>query len=103
MLSWTGTGGRRRGEVDQRVRQRLADAAVVVDRAEDLVLDVHAPEVVELVADLAEVRLADHLVDMGLELAGHPARLLDHLGDGLDGDRQVLGPDEHERHHADQG
>ena len=49
-----------------------------------------------------QVRLAHHLIDMGLEFRRHAPGLLDHVGDGPDGDRHVLRPDQDQGDGGDQ-
>jgi hypothetical protein len=81
----------------------VAQGAVGVDGALHLGLQVEVADVVDRVLDLVEVGLAEHLVDVGLELAGHAAGLLDHAGDAADGDRHVLGADQHQGYRGNDG
>jgi hypothetical protein len=55
-----------------------------------------------LIESLTSFR-SHHLVDMGLELAGHAAGFLHEAADGAECHRQILGSDHDQRHAGDQG
>ncbi len=83
-------------------RERGTDRPVRVDRSLDLAANIEIADFVDRGANFAQVRLAHHFVDMGLELGGHPPRLLDPACHGADRDRHILRPDRDQRDHGNQ-
>ena len=67
---------------------------VRIDVALDLATEVEIADGADLLAHLAEVGLAHHIIDVGLEFRRHAPGLLDDVGDAADGDRHVLRPDQ---------
>src|SRR5690606_9676867 len=60
-----------------------------------------APDLLDLALDLIELRLARHVLERALELPGHRPALGDPLPHGSRHARQVLGPDDDQRHQED--
>ncbi len=94
---------RRRGRVQRIAGECFPQRTVRIDRPGDDRFHVEIADLAELVAHLAQVRLADHLVHMGLELGRHAARLLERPGDRPDRHRHVLGADRQQRDDGDNG
>ena len=97
-----GIGRGRRRRFQGIGRKGAAQRTVGVHRALHGAFQIEIADLVDAVADILQVRVAHHLIDVRLELAGHPARLLDHLRDGLDRHREVFRPDEDHRDHDNQ-
>ena len=94
-------GGRGAGE---RIRvERVTQRVIGIDRLFHRAAEVEVADFVQRVLDVLQVGIAHHLVDMGLEFAGHAARLLHKAADGAQCHRQVLWADDDQRHGGDDG
>ena len=82
--------------------QVFGQVAGRIDRLPELVVEVDLPDLFQLLADVVELGLADHLIDAALEFARQGARLAYPETGDAQRLRQVLRPDEDERHDPDQ-
>ena len=81
------------GRLERIVGEGATDRAVGIDMLFQQAGNVEIADIGEGFFDIAEVGLADHLVDVGLEFRGHPAGFFDHAGYRADGGGHVLWPD----------
>src|SRR5205814_889750 len=73
-----------------------------IDSLAKLSVEIDLARFLELVAHFVELGLADHLLDATLKLAGHSARLAHPKAGDAQRLREVLWPDDDQRHDPDQ-
>jgi len=87
---------------DWREKGAPLDTPATDDRFLYLTANIEIANVVDRAADVAEIRLAHHLIDVRLEFRRHSAGLPYPASDRADGHRHVLWPNQDHRHDGDQ-